>query len=1322
MGHNTHYEDRVHKMIKIVAAISFVMSGCVPDQQRVLPTLRSLPSSPTAASPTATSSLSTFTEPLVPVRASDASEQLDSSRLTSTFTQASSATASPAAWEEPEQLIAPRSIAVSSDPLPNQVVIRFAPSTTRAQRAAYIQQTGAEINEEIASLHAIVVTIPATSDAKDLPPSPIVVSSEPDYHVTALSANDPLLPQQWALPVIGVTDAWSVLDSDTEPVIVAVVDSGTCADHPDLRDRILDGWDFVENDPFPQDEFGHGCAVAGIIAANTNNGTGIAGVAANTKIMPLRVLNSQGIGTYSNVAAAIVYAVDHQAQIINLSLGGSNSSALLKEAIDYAIERNVLVIAAAGNTGSTVLYPAAYDSVIAVASVDPDLHMSSFSSRGPEIDTLAPGRNILVLSNNGDYTYASGSSFAAPHVTGVAAIEFAFERSLVLNGGVVTLGDMVHNQSSTEQPLATQLAQVPTASGLFLDTQSEEATRMANQRGVIRSRLVEINFNAIPQSGLTAAQSVETIYFNLFEDTGWIGRIARTEPSSTNSDGYIWVGQLQDYDYGLAILVVNGGQIQGYVENLNARYHITYFGDGLHVVNQIDPSAFDFDHADVATVETGLYNFTGSATVDALTNLWIVDVTVIYTTDARIAEGSTTAIENSIQLAVAYTNQAYINSGANLRLRLVHMQEVAYSSSGNVFTDLDQLTALNDGHLDLVHTIRDNTSADLVTLIVPVGQYCGVAWLSVYNGQGNPYLGFSVIARGCLGYSATFAHEIGHNLGAQHDKPSATSLGAYNYSYGYTDPDGMFRDIMSYANCPRPCPQINYFSSATQTIGGRPLGKADADNVRTFNNTAPIVAAYRNSSLFSVTATPTPAIPSITPSAPTPTPTALPSCNHWVADGNTSQLVNAINLANSNGPGTDVICLSSGSIYAFSSAYEMYDGAIALPVITSSITILGDGATITRNSSDEFRFFLIESSGSLRLDNITLDNGRCLFTSGCWEGGAIASLGNLVITDSTLMGNLAEYGGAIAALYKNITIVNTVFWGNSAYAGGAIYKWNSSFTIDRSLFAENSAVSGGAIFVDGPGNTDLIDSCFIRNSNLSIFKVDYAPAINAINNWWGASTGPSLNTIGGQSGGDTLPPSGINYIPFLQSIPSYCAPAPTTSGPNGSTTINPPTFTWNTALGAIGYELQYGDTNPPGITVSEMNTTYTPPLPLLTKTYYWRVRSILSGGGYSGWSSLQTVRIEDIANASPRRNFYKTATPRLTWAWISWAKQLELQVSTDPSFTTSIEHAANVPGNVLEMTLPSLVDGVYYWRIRAQRPDGTWSAWSEVDSFTIDAP
>ncbi|MBC7870720.1 MAG: S8 family serine peptidase, partial [Chitinophagaceae bacterium] len=319
----------------------------------------------------------------------------------------------------------------------DQVIIQFSPAATADERAAYIASIGGTVIEEIPALNAVVVSISPNTPQFDSAPNPSIVTiSEPDYYVTALE--DPLQSQQWALPVIGAPSAWESLPADSASVVVAVIDSGICADHPDLANRILAGYDFIEDDAVPQDDFGHGCAVAGVIAADGNNGIGIAGIAPNARIMPLRVLDQRGNGLYSNVAAAVVWAADNGAQIINLSLGGANQSSLLQNAIDYAIARNSIVIAAAGNTGGAVLYPAAYAPVIAVGSVDQNLERSSFSSYGTEIDVYAPGSDVLSTAPNGGYLTRSGTSIAAPQVAGIAALELAYGRSLTLNGGVIS--------------------------------------------------------------------------------------------------------------------------------------------------------------------------------------------------------------------------------------------------------------------------------------------------------------------------------------------------------------------------------------------------------------------------------------------------------------------------------------------------------------------------------------------------------------------------------------------------------------------------------------------------------------------------------------------------------------------------------------------------------------------------------------------------------------------------------------------------------------------------------------------------------------------
>jgi thermitase len=335
-------------------------------------------------------------------------------------------------------------------PIPTQVVLTFSTEMTVEERKAYVTERGGEIVAELNALNALVAVLPMQALSLDgMPDAETLVTVEPDYFVSAqleVPPNDPLYSDQWALPAIGAANAWAALPVNLPTVVVAIIDSGVCLEHPDLQGRVLPGWDFVDGDAIPQDEMGHGCGAAGIIAANINNGVGIAGVAPNAMVMPLRVLNAQGSGTYSNVAAAIVYAADHSAQIINLSLGGTYASTLLENAVNYAVGLGVTVVAAAGNTGSEqILYPAAYEPVISVGAVDQNLLISNFSARGSGIDILAPGQNILTTRMDQSFTPMTGTSFAAPFVSAAAALDLAIgiAQAITLDGGLLNLSNSI---------------------------------------------------------------------------------------------------------------------------------------------------------------------------------------------------------------------------------------------------------------------------------------------------------------------------------------------------------------------------------------------------------------------------------------------------------------------------------------------------------------------------------------------------------------------------------------------------------------------------------------------------------------------------------------------------------------------------------------------------------------------------------------------------------------------------------------------------------------------------------------------------------------
>ena len=239
----------------------------------------------------------------------------------------------------------------------------------------------------------------------------------------AVYINDPLLAEQWGWYRIDADRAYESGVSGSG-VIVAVLDSGVNSSHPDLSGKIIEGWNYVDNNDDVMDEDGHGTMVAGIIAAMANNSIGIAGVASNVSIMPLKVLSSSG-GSWTDLDKAILRAAHSGARIITMSLGGeySRPSMAIEAAINHAYQDGCLLVAAAGNdNNSEPFYPAACENVIAVAAIDQISIKAAFSNYGGYIDFCAPGVNILTTFKDGNYVYGSGTSFAAPFVTGVICL------------------------------------------------------------------------------------------------------------------------------------------------------------------------------------------------------------------------------------------------------------------------------------------------------------------------------------------------------------------------------------------------------------------------------------------------------------------------------------------------------------------------------------------------------------------------------------------------------------------------------------------------------------------------------------------------------------------------------------------------------------------------------------------------------------------------------------------------------------------------------------------------------------------------------------
>jgi subtilisin family serine protease len=347
------------------------------------------------------------------------------------------------------------------DPVPlssQTLLIKFDPSLLAAERQRIIDGMDAELVYWLPQIDTAQIRLLSTTSRMAHSISlrhhyPSVLTVESDFEVmgvfgdqmfsvealrrTAIaplsapvSINDPYFNDAafvYAPQRIGIEDAWRFSIGDPS-IIVAIVDTGVNASHPELAGRILRGYDFVNNDADADDDHGHGTHVAGIVAAAADNGLGMAGLCPQCTILPVKVLSALNSGSSMGVAAGIIYATDHNAAVINLSLGSDLYSQAIADAVDYARKQGVLIVAAVGNGRSQVpFYPAALDGVMAVSATNLTDERWSFSNYGSWVDLAAPGVNIFSTAHiaagaHPGYTFKTGTSMAAPHVSGVAAL------------------------------------------------------------------------------------------------------------------------------------------------------------------------------------------------------------------------------------------------------------------------------------------------------------------------------------------------------------------------------------------------------------------------------------------------------------------------------------------------------------------------------------------------------------------------------------------------------------------------------------------------------------------------------------------------------------------------------------------------------------------------------------------------------------------------------------------------------------------------------------------------------------------------------------
>lgn len=348
--------------------------------------------------------------------------------------------------------------------VPGEVVAKFNEGLSAQEVRDFVKHVGGSLKKSSQYADFEVIRLPegmAVLDAvRRLSSQPEVIYAEPNYlRYAHFRPNDTYYSYQWHFQNIKLEEALDINFGSDPSVIVAVIDTGVAYENygkfrraTDFEGtRFVDGYDFVDDDPHPIDEsdgvFGHGTFVAGVIAQTTNNAFGVAGIAFNASIMPLRILDTEGIGTTADLAKAIIFATLNGSSVINMSLGGPDPSQTEQEAIQFAYRSGVAMVASSGNARDDpnppedVDYPARYKEVLAVGATDYNNKISYYSNGGEGLDVVAPGGDVTVDLNNDDYGdgvlqqsfllpdygdfyffFAQGTSFSAPHISGIAAL------------------------------------------------------------------------------------------------------------------------------------------------------------------------------------------------------------------------------------------------------------------------------------------------------------------------------------------------------------------------------------------------------------------------------------------------------------------------------------------------------------------------------------------------------------------------------------------------------------------------------------------------------------------------------------------------------------------------------------------------------------------------------------------------------------------------------------------------------------------------------------------------------------------------------------
>jgi hypothetical protein len=407
---------------------------------------------------------------------------------------------------------------------------------------------------------------------------------------------------------------------------------------------------------------------------------------------------------------------------------------------------------------------------------------------------------------------------------------------------------------------------------LFADVAVERCGDLPEDPKIVRTRFVEPNFALL--GGADGAPVADVLELNLFADVAFTAVLDQAE--SNRSGSLSWMGHLEGVEYGSVILVVKDGVMVGSVNMLGAFYQVRYVGNGVHAIHEMDSAAFPVEKepVPVAASADALVEALSAPTADDGS---IIDVLVVYTPAARADVGGTTAMENMIDQAIAETNICYANSGINQRLNLAHAEEVTYDETGFDWSiTLSRLAGTSDGYMDNVHALRNSCCADEVVLIVEDNAWCGMAYLMTSVSSSFASNAFALVCWECATGYYSFAHEMGHNMGARHDWYVDEETTPYSYSHGYVNAADQWRTVMAYnTECSDQgfnCERLPYFSNPSVTYGGDAMGvpagtstacsegvpgpNCDADNQLVLDNTAYTVSNFRDSAMCAPAAGP----------------------------------------------------------------------------------------------------------------------------------------------------------------------------------------------------------------------------------------------------------------------------------------------------------------------------------------------------------------------------------------------------------------------------------------------------------------------------------